>query len=111
MQGLDTRSSAIPADSVFMEQAMSVKETMEHKLKTTFSPEEISVVDESHLHKGHGGWREGGETHFRVEMVSKRFSGVSRIDRHRMVNEALKQELEEGVHALAIRASAPEERS
>ncbi len=89
---------------------MSVKETMEYKLKEAFSPEEISVVDESHLHKGHGGWREAGETHFRVELVSEKFSGVSRIDRHRMVNETLRQELEEGVHALAIRASSPEDR-
>lgn len=88
---------------------MSVKETMESKLTEAFSPEAVSVVDESHLHKGHGGWRESGETHFRVELVSGKFSGTSRLDRHRMVNDALKEELEGGVHALAIRANAPEE--
>ncbi|OYW98568.1 MAG: BolA family transcriptional regulator, partial [Bosea sp. 32-68-6] len=65
--------------------------------------------DESHQHQGHGGWREGGETHFRVEIVSVAFAGKSRLERHRLVNGALAQELAESVHALAIAARAPGE--
>ena len=64
---------------------------------------------ESHQHQGHGGWREGGETHFRVEIVSVAFAGKSRLERHRLVNGALAQELAESVHALAIAARAPGE--
>lgn len=76
-------------------------------LSERFQPAELDVVDESHLHAGHAGWREGGETHFRVTIVSPAFAGKTRLERHRMVNEALAEELEEGVHALAIKADAP----
>ena len=79
------------------------------KLETALSPERLNVIDESHQHQGHGGWREGGETHFRVEIVSVAFAGKSRLERHRLVNGALAQELAESVHALAIAARAPGE--
>lgn len=79
---------------------------MEAKLRDAFSPSELTITDESHLHAGHAGWREGGETHFRVEMVSKAFAGKSRLEMHRMINRTLAEELNGGVHALAIRASA-----
>ena len=65
------------------------------------------MQDESHQHAGHAGSRPGGETHYRVYIVSEAFQGKSRIERHRMVNTALAQELAGGVHALAIHASAP----
>ncbi len=78
-------------------------------LTRAFAPASLDVADESHLHAGHAGSRPGGETHYRVHIVSKAFKGKSRIDRHRMVNEALASELAGGVHALAIHASAPEE--
>ncbi|MGL4729045.1 MAG: BolA family protein [Bosea sp. (in: a-proteobacteria)] len=80
-----------------------------HKLNDGFAPLHLDVLDESHQHQGHGGWREGGETHFRVRLVSARFAGLSRIDRHRLVNAALKDELNERVHALALELKAPNE--
>ena len=79
------------------------------KLTAQLAPEHLTVIDESHQHHGHAGWREGGETHFRVEIVSPAFSGKSRLERHRLVNAALSEELAGGVHALAIAARAPGE--
>jgi len=67
------------------------------------------VEDESHRHEGHAGHRPGGQTHFRVYIVSEAFKGKSRIERHRMVNGLLAAELAAGVHALAIHAAAPGE--
>jgi BolA protein len=79
------------------------------KLNEAFAPESLDVTDESHLHAGHAGHRPGGETHFRVYIVSTAFEGKSRIDRHRMINQALADELAAGVHALALKAQAPGE--
>ncbi|CAM5762367.1 BolA family protein [Bosea minatitlanensis] len=79
------------------------------KLNAAFAPQRLQVIDESHQHHGHGGWREGGETHFRVNIVSEAFRGKTRLERHRLVNAALADELAERVHALAIAARAPEE--
>lgn len=86
---------------------MSVKETIEARLTETFAPERLEVIDESHLHAGHAGAREGGESHFRVRIVSAAFAGKSRVERHRLVNAALAAELEGPIHALAIHADAP----
>lgn len=86
---------------------MTTKATIEAKLSQAFSPASLKVTDESHLHAGHSGWREEGETHFRVEVVSEAFAGKSRVETHRMVNQALAEELQNGIHALAIKASAP----
>ncbi len=77
------------------------------RLSERFAPVSLEVTDESHLHAGHAGWREGGETHFRVTIVSEAFRDRTRLERHRMVNEALADELAAGVHALAIRAEPP----
>lgn len=79
------------------------------KLDAAFTPQSLQVIDESHQHHGHGGWREGGETHFRVNIVSEAFRGKSRLERHRLINAALAEELAERVHALAIAAKAPGE--
>jgi BolA family transcriptional regulator, general stress-responsive regulator len=87
---------------------MNMSERIDAKLRAAFAPDVLDVVDESHKHHGHGGWREGGETHFRVRIVSTAFSGMSRLARHRAVNEALAAELAERVHALAIEADAPD---
>lgn len=87
----------------------AMAERITKKLEDALSPQRLSVIDESHQHQGHGGWREGGETHFRVDIVSEAFIGKSRVERHRMVNAALAQELAERVHALAIAAKAPGE--
>lgn len=89
----------------------AIAERITRKLTEAFAPQELRVIDESHQHQGHGGWREGGETHFRVNIVSEAFSGKSRLERHRLVNAALAQELADRVHALAIAAKAPGEGS
>lgn len=89
---------------------MRVSETITRKLNEAFAPESIDVVDESHLHEGHAGHRPGGQSHFRVYIVSQAFAGKSRVDRHRMINAVLADDLAGGVHALAIHASAPGEK-
>src|SRR5437764_2007956 len=88
---------------------MSTKDVIINKLREAFVPESLDVADESHLHEGHAGHRPGGETHFRVYIVSRAFEGKSRIERHRMVNTALEAELKASVHALAIQAKTPGE--
>ena len=88
---------------------MSTRATIESKLTVAFSPEHLEVIDESELHRGHAGWREGGETHFRIEMTSDAFVGQSRLARQRAVNECLAEELAGGVHALAMTLRAPGE--
>lgn len=85
------------------------RQTITKKLTEAFAPENLDVIDESHLHEGHAGHRPGGETHFRVYIVSRAFEGKSRIDRHRMINQVLADELNGGVHALALKAQAPGE--
>jgi len=88
---------------------MSRQETIARKLAEAFAPASLKVLDESHQHEGHAGHQPGGETHFRVYIVSDAFRGKSRLMRHRMINETLAAELASGVHALAIHAAAPDE--
>ena len=88
---------------------MTVRDAITNRLREAFSPESLDVTDESHLHEGHAGHRPGGETHFRVHIVSPAFEGKSRVERHRMVNTTLEAELKGSVHALAIKAQAPGE--
>lgn len=88
---------------------MSTRDRITEKLTAAFAPVRLDVQDESHQHAGHSGSRPGGETHYRVYIVSDAFQGKSRIERHRMINAALADELAGGVHALAIHASAPGE--
>ena len=86
---------------------MDVATTMETKLTNVFSPIELEVIDESEEHRGHGGWREGGETHFRVRMIASSFATMNRVARSRAVHKALEEELSGPVHALALELSAP----
>jgi BolA protein len=92
---------------------MSAEKTVQHtitnKLREAFTPESLEVTDESHLHEGHAGHRPGGQTHFRVYIVSKAFEGKSRIERHRMINATLAAELAGSVHALALKTLVPGE--
>ena len=88
---------------------MSARDNIINKLREAFTPTTLDVADESHLHEGHAGHRPGGETHFRVYIVSPAFEGKSRIERHRMINAVLAAELAGSVHALAIKAQAPGE--
>ena len=88
---------------------MRTADVITEKLSSAFSPQSLKVLDESHLHEGHAGAREGGQTHYRVYIVADAFKGKSRIERHRMINAALSAELAGSIHALAIHAVAPDE--
>jgi BolA family transcriptional regulator, general stress-responsive regulator len=89
---------------------MSVEATIRAKLEAAFRPTRLDVVNESHLHLGHRGSPGTGESHFRVVIVSARFAGTSRLERHRLVNEVLAAELAGKVHALALEARVPDDR-
>ena len=89
------------------ERPMDREESIRSKLNAAFAPEGLKIENESALHQGHA--HAGEDTHFRVSIVSLAFEGKSRVERHRMVNEALAIELEGGLHALAIRALTPAE--
>jgi BolA family transcriptional regulator, general stress-responsive regulator len=88
---------------------MSLKDWITATLQERLDPIRLVVEDESQQHFGHAGWREGGETHFRIDVVSRAFEGKSRVERHRVVNAALAGAFERGLHALAIQAKAPGE--
>ncbi|MCZ7660213.1 MAG: BolA family transcriptional regulator [Xanthobacteraceae bacterium] len=88
---------------------MRTEDLITRKLTEAFAPESLRVVDESHRHEGHAGHRPGGQTHYRVYIVSRAFQGKTRLERHRMINAALAGELAGSVHALALHASAPGE--
>ena len=87
----------------------AVANAIDNKLRTRFAPARLSVEDESSQHRGHAGHREGGESHFRVEIVSAAFEGKNRVARQRLVYEALKDELDAGLHALALTTLTPAE--
>lgn len=88
---------------------MRTADIISSKLTATFAPQSLSVVDESQQHEGHAGHRPGGQTHFRVYIVSELFKGMTRVQRHRLINQTLADELAGGIHALAIHAAAPGE--
>lgn len=88
---------------------MSVEASIRQKLAAALAPSALEVINESHLHHGHRSSPGTGESHFRIHIVSAAFAGKSRVDRHRLVNDALRSELIGPVHALAIRALAPGE--
>ncbi len=90
-----------------MTQDATIKSLIETRLNDAFAPQALSVIDESHHHHGHAGWREGGETHFRVKVTAEAFRGLSRVDTHRRINAALADAFDRGLHALAIEAKAP----
>jgi BolA protein len=86
---------------------MSVRDTIEQKLSQNFAPTHLDVIDESARHQGHAGWREGGETHFRVRIATAALAGKSRVMQHRAVMDVLVDELKGPVHALAIEVLDP----
>lgn len=88
---------------------MSVEETIREKLTAAFSPEALEVINESHHHAGHAGSPGTGESHFAVRVVSPAFAGKSRLERHRMVNAVLAEELSGKIHALAVTALTPDD--
>jgi BolA protein len=84
------------------------RERIESQLRETLQPSRLEVFDDSARHAGHAGAQPGGETHYRVIVVSERFHGLSRVECQRLVYAALGNELRSGLHALQISASAPE---
>jgi len=95
------------------ESAVPVKDRIRAKLSAALDPVSLDVIDDSHKHANHyvhpGGAGHQGETHFTVKIVSPAFSGKSRVQRHRAINDLLTEEIAGGVHALAIHAKAPGE--
>ena len=87
----------------------TVAARMKAKLESRFSPELLEIVDDSDKHKGHSGSSEAGETHFSVTIISSLFLGMNRVGRQRLVMKALSEELAGPVHALTIKAMAPNE--
>ena len=77
-----------------------IADEMREKL-TGLAPSQLEIIDESESHRGHGGWREGGETHFRIRMNSPRFTGMNRVARHRLVHQTL-GDIVPRIHALAL---------
>jgi stress-induced morphogen len=88
---------------------MRVEDEIRRKLKQAFAPEALEVVNDSHRHAGHAGSPGTGESHFTVKVVSGAFEGKSRVERHRMVNQVLAEELGGKIHALALSALTPAE--
>lgn len=87
----------------------TVAETIRRKLGERFAPSELVIDDESGRHAGHAGARPGGETHFRVRVVSSAFEGLGRVARQRAVYDALSVELQDRVHALSVTTLTPSE--
>ncbi len=88
---------------------MRTADLITQKLTEAFTPQSLKVEDESQKHEGHAGSRPGGQTHYRVYIVSQAFKGKTRLERHRMINGILSDELAGGIHALALHATAPGE--
>ena len=88
---------------------MSVEQSIREKLTSAFAPVALRVVNDSHRHAEHASSPGTGESHFSLYVVSDAFSGKSRLERHRMVNAVLAEELAGKVHALAVTALAPGE--
>lgn len=85
---------------------MAIAEEMHKRLEAAFAPVRLEIVDESERHRGHAGYREGGESHFRVAISAPAFGPMSRIDRHRAVHAALGPDLVGRIHALALEIGA-----
>tara|TARA_B100000579_G_scaffold368819_1_gene329924 strand:+ start:73 stop:321 length:249 start_codon:yes stop_codon:yes gene_type:complete len=80
---------------------------IKQKLEDSFSIAELQIIDESELHRGHSGFQEGGESHFRIRLSSVNFANKSRLVRHRAVHAALGKDLLNQIHALALEIDVP----
>lgn len=85
-----------------------MQQRIHRKLTEAFAPVELQVIDDSEAHRGHSGYREGGNTHFNVTIRAKAFNGLSRVAAQRLVYAALKDEFDSGLHALALTVSGTE---
>lgn len=88
---------------------MTAEQRIREKLMVALEPTRLDVINESDMHAGHRSSPGTGESHFRILVVSPKFTGVSRVNRHRQVNEALADELAGRIHALALAAYAPDD--
>ncbi|MEM8936625.1 MAG: BolA family protein [Pseudomonadota bacterium] len=93
---------------------MTVADRIREKLVSRFNPVALEIIDESHLHAGHAGAPKhdgegSAESHFRIVITSSEFTGVSRVQRQRLVNDILREELDGPVHALSMRTLTPKE--
>ena len=79
-----------------------ISTSIEHKLKKNFSPTELIIQDVSEMHRGHAGFKEGGESHFIVKIKSNYFKDMTKLEIHRFINETLKEEWALGVHSISI---------
>lgn len=80
-----------------------------NKLMKGLNPLLLEIVDESHKHTGHAGARPGGNSHFKIKIISSTFTPLSRLERHRLVHKLLEVELADKIHALSLTLLAPEE--
>ena len=85
---------------------MKIGDQIHEKLSKAFHPSRLEVVDDSESHRGHAGWREGGQTHFNVVIRAADFEGASRIQQHRAVHKALGADLVASIHALSLDVDA-----
>lgn len=83
---------------------MSVSQEIRDRLEAAFAPTRLEIIDDSERHRGHAGYQEGGESHFRIDIAAPIFEGKTRIERHRAVHAAL-GDLTTRVHALALKIS------
>lgn len=86
---------------------MSTTQSIRQKLESALAPCTLDIQDESAAHRGHAGYREGKQTHFKIKIISARFAGLSRIEQHRLVYSLLAKDMENEVHALALQTAAP----
>ncbi len=84
---------------------MDVAGEMRQRLDEAFAPTRLEILDESEGHRGHGGWREGGGTHWRIRISAPRLGAMGRVERHRAIHAALGPELIGRIHALALEVS------
>jgi BolA protein len=85
---------------------MRIEDEMRDKLRAAFQPRELVIVDESEKHRGHAGYREGGQSHFQVTIAADAFEPMNRIERHRAVHDALGKDLVGRIHALSLQITA-----
>jgi BolA protein len=83
------------------------QQRIRQKLTAALAPERLEIIDDSARHAGHAGHDPKGETHFRIVIVSAAFTGLGRVERHRLVYEVLAAEMQERVHALALETLLP----
>jgi BolA protein len=87
----------------------AVADAIERNIRNALQPASLMIIDDSAKHAGHAGARDGGESHFTIEIVSAAFEGKSRVARQRLVYDLLKGEFAQGLHALALVTKTPQE--